>query len=283
MKVVKTGINFYLVEPVKNNEFHSSLILQPFLRESTPLAKIILAPEGSKLKSGEIICHDFIEPVDIKRSACKIESETAFFLHKDAIRSVIREGKFVGINNLVYLKADRNKNRVVGLNGQELIIPERLNHQIERITLDGEIMSLPLGTPENFQAQQGDKVYFHHFATTEDQNRMNYDGEEFYELALESLYCVVRDEKITMLNEWNLVEPVKEEIKKGKLYVKNLADYDRIEVIMRCPSPKMQELGYQDGDKLHLRPDGDYEIKVEGKTYFRVTDRWINGKFLKSA
>lgn len=56
----------------------------------------------------------------------------------------------------------------------------------------------------------GDKIYFHFHVVNED-NRVVYDGEEYYLCTYDQAYCVIRDGKIIMLSDHVLAQPAMEE------------------------------------------------------------------------
>jgi co-chaperonin GroES (HSP10) len=131
------------------------------------------------------------------------------------------------------------------------------------------------------EAQVGDKIYFH-YNTVDDENLIPYAGDKVYKLKYSQALCVVRDGIIFPVAGTVLVEPIWEEGvedlgegKKGKVsqsgIVTELHEKPKhLEGIVRyvCSPMKGEETGLKPGDKIIYIQHADWEIDIEGKTFY---------------
>jgi len=78
--------------------------------------------------------------------------------------------------------------------------------------------------PNNPEIKSGDKIYFEYNVLLADDAYVDTDdnGMEVYKITFQSIYCYVRDGKITMVNGWVFVESVvKEQVTKSIILVNN--------------------------------------------------------------
>lgn len=128
----------------------------------------------------------------------------------------------------------------------------------------------------------GDKIYFPYTTLLDDLNYVDEDGEFiYYRVPVESIYCYVRDGKITMVNGWIFVESVtKEIVTKSIILVNNKPQWNVGKVAFASSFNNTFVPKFGDNClflftlftvKNWESVDNDYEIsgyQVEGKLYY---------------
>ena len=153
----------------------------------------------------------------------------------------------------------------------------------------GVIESLPLSISKSYnndvEIDIGDKVYFHHFVIQDDNYLMDGD-KKLFKLPRYHLYCVVKDGKIIVVDDWILVSPIletEEDITKQygtlKLYTKAVPDKKMFMATVEHISTQGVREGFKIGDTIVYRTDADYEIKIEGKEYYRMKTKNVVATF----
>jgi co-chaperonin GroES (HSP10) len=123
------------------------------------------------------------------------------------------------------------------------------------------------------ELQPGDFVYTHHFIN-DDEHCVNVDGKEVAWMAYNQLFARVRDGEVHMLNDYVLVEPVKEtedEIKsESGLFLKANQEEKSNVGILKYVNSNTEALGANVGDKIYFETNSDYEMDIEGERLFRM-------------
>lgn len=152
-------------------------------------------------------------------------------------------------------------------------------------TQDGIIAAIPDNI--EFEGNVGDRVFCHHFLTTEKAHEALVEDKMYYKIHHEDIYCKVSDDgEITMLGDWNFCTPITEnetgyeyedggvlgKIKKSSsgIIIATNVQHDTKRCEITHLSKEAQEMGLKKGDVVIYRKDCDYEIKVDGKIYLRV-------------
>jgi len=198
------------------------------------------------------------------------------------------------LKDYAFIRANPKQNAVKKIApGVEIIIDQTWDpHAIHHVTQDGTVVYLPRGFSKeykediNYQGPQleiGDHVYCHHFLCDKPvgQTEMDNDGFGIYLLLYGMIHCVIRDGNINMIGEWNLVDPIK--VDAPKTEVKGLITQVNEEVeplkgIARHINDGLRKLGIKEGDEIYFDADSDYEMIVEGQTYYRMENCYILGK-----
>lgn len=172
----------------------------------------------------------------------------------------------------VLISANAEKNHVKRVGGKDVWIDAIFNpRSAENVTQDGVIHACH----EEQDVKNGDHVYGHHFMCDED-NKIRVGVEDLYSFPYTELYCVVEEDGIRMLDGWNLIEPIEEAEENYKtesgIYTKSTVDIIRLTGVARWLSPKSRGYGVKSGDTVYFTRIADYEMIVEGKTYYRVRD-----------
>ena len=187
------------------------------------------------------------------------------------------------IKDVVFIQANPNKNATRKLTEDvEIVIDTAFHpHATEYVTQEGKVINPPtkLSNKKPVELKAGDYVYTHHFLCDEDQS-LELDGKKFYQLHYELVHCIVNKGKIKMLSDWNLIEPIekKEQTTESGLVIVRLDNpKEPLSGTARHISKGLKDLGVKKGDKIYFSKDSDYEIIIEGKTYYRMRDRDILG------
>ncbi len=162
--------------------------------------------------------------------------------------------------------------------GLELFVDSKWNEFEHRVT-EGPVIASPMR--HDTGVREGDTLYFHHLVVLNEGQVLT--GHDKHYLVRYDPVNTVNNQAIAYkcqdtgsiqpLAGWTLLEPV-EEAEPGD-------QSDLIEVVKLVESPvrtarvpfdcsATEELGIEKGDVVGLKKNRDYEIKIEGKTYFRV-------------
>ncbi len=262
----------------------TDLYLSKFYVDAYQTCKVVQSSEGSIYGKGDIIlvanriCFDKAPDFGSK----------AYYIDASEVFGCIREGKIIPSNNIVYIKADKTKKSKVNKGGFEYfkdITYKPLDSS--NVTQDGEVYSVCEKANHtvfehelDIEIVPGDHVYCHHFLTDED-NERDFNGEMYYELAYEHLYCKVVEGEIKMLNEWNFVSPVEssDDLTESGI-IKELNKKNELRVgIINHPCQKLLNRGVKEGSKVYFRKGREYLMEVEGKSYYRIETNDILCKY----
>lgn len=137
-----------------------------------------------------------------------------------------------------------------------------------------------VGCPENSELQPGDIVYVHHFVV-EDERRIPVKGKNYRWLEYSQIYFRVRNGIGKALGYYVLVEPIKydesnfkKESDSGLLLTKKAGTtyVDRVGLVAHV-GKDAEEHGLEVGDKILFNKNCEYEIRIEGKMYYRMEAR----------
>jgi co-chaperonin GroES (HSP10) len=185
------------------------------------------------------------------------------------------------INDAVYIRAEKNKHGTHTFdNGKEIFIDTFFRDTAtEHACHDGEVVYVPSRIPSGREMilKKGDHVYGSHFLTHEDYED-NMTGELLYRVSYEStLYCRInKDESIDMLNDWSFFEPLLEPEENmysdvaPSLIIKSERERLPNRAVAKHLCKSLRDIGVKEGDIVVWTKDSDYEIVVEGETYFRI-------------
>lgn len=182
------------------------------------------------------------------------------------------------LQDMVYIQTDKYKTSERVLDSG-LIFHKPLewqNYETDYAVQDGIVKHVPgKVSASKMELTKGDHVYCHHFLTDKD-NEIMINGEFLYALRYEHIYCIIKDKKVQMINDWNFLKPIEApEITENGIYIKPEKKYLTRYAIMEHPSEASLELGIKKGDKVYFQKGGDYLIKVEGEYYFRLNDKHL--------
>ncbi len=182
------------------------------------------------------------------------------------------------IKDIYYISADKfsnNKLGIKGVDGQALFLDidyNKYHHAVQNGIVEFCPGRISASQSNDIPLVQGDKVYFHHFIVQKDNLYLN-EGKEYYKCDHRDIYCVIRDGKINMLEEWILCVPVlepEENFFKGGLYLKPTRENLPFRATIKHVSKLAKEAGLNVGDEIIYRADADYEMPIEGDKYYRM-------------
>jgi co-chaperonin GroES (HSP10) len=195
----------------------------------------------------------------------------------------------------VIIRAEKDKNAKVKVGDAVIDIVTKFDPW-GHATTDGVVVSAPVKLSKGGQVKvkSGDKVYCHHFLTSE-QNEVEINGEVLYRMDHREIYCTVNDGKIDMIGEWNFCSALREEevgfeysedAETGTVMKKTASGiildtdvkHDTKWAVIRHLSKDAIEEGLNEGDHVLYRKDCDYEMTVEGVKYFRIRTKDILAK-----
>lgn len=201
-----------------------------------------------------------------------------FFMYEDDVFGVIKDGKIIPRNDIVYIEADKDKYSV----SDGGILKDISYNPLAKgnVVQDGVVLSVCekaknsyYYTPLEINIEPGDHVYTHHFLTDKAFER-NFNRKTYYEIKYEDVYCKVVDNEIQMLNDWNFVTPIEQNLSRtdSGIYLELEAKNEVCVGLMQHPN---KDMGVYPGDRVLFKRGREYEIDVEGNTYYRINNRDI--------
>lgn len=188
------------------------------------------------------------------------------------------------------IKAEKHKHFKKKLGDTEIIIDTRWSEmETDYCTQDGIIVETPIISDRwnPYGLSKGDKVYCHHFLC-DAENEIDVNGEKHYKLIFSDIYCIVKpDGEMVMVSDYNFCDPIydnedgfvyERDEKTGVTIQKTVSGIvtntnvkaDTKKARIAHLSNEAKSLGLSVGDIIIYRKDCDYEIKIEGRIYYRV-------------
>lgn len=247
--------------------------------------KTIQAPEGSGFSNGDIllvgnnICFD-------KATHFGMD---AFYISANEVFGVLKDGIITASENIVYIKADKYEKTKIISGGMEFYNDTSYKPLARKnVTQSGIVLTACKRAKHSafehelhVDVSPGDKVYCHHFLTDSD-NERELNGEMYYELAYENLYCKIIDNEISMLNDWNFVSPIELEQQEVDGLIVSIGKSKELRVgVINHTSKSLTERGINVGDKVYFKKGREYSMDVEDETFYRIETRDILCKYEK--
>jgi co-chaperonin GroES (HSP10) len=189
------------------------------------------------------------------------------------------------VNNIFYLDIDTEANQKVKYGSLELHVDttfDELRHAVQ--------CGIVKHSPEVLVGEHygkecprvGDKVYFHHrvHGTRHERKwsqKIELNGEQMFWSSYSDLYCIVRDGKVIMLDEWIFVRPVIEEVA-SPLLLDQTAKVSRKEGVVVHTNASSAENDIHVGDCVFFQKDADYDMVVEGEKLLRMKNGHLYAK-----
>ena len=180
------------------------------------------------------------------------------------------------LGDFIYVELEREEENKIKLgNGQELWLDtsyERYHNARQYGIVKLACVNIKKRVDDGITIKKGDKVYFHHFCIDE---RMSDDfcGENIYKVHHDQIYCIVRNGKIIMTQDYVFVEPVNTEDKIKGFYMQSKESTK--EGIVANTNQFSKEDGFKVGDKIMFIKDANYDMVIEGKRLFRMKNSEI--------
>ena len=202
-----------------------------------------------------------------------------FFIYAEDVYGIMDEDKITPRRDFVYIKANKDRKKVLKHGDLELYNDTSYNPLDDKnIVQDGVILSICkeakhdyFGHDLKIEAKLGDKVYNQHFLTDQD-NERDFNGEKYYEIRYENLYCKIEDDHIVMLNDWNFITPVvaEQEVSESGIIL-DFKQKNQIRVgVVNHTCQSLLDRGINVGDKIFFKYGREYKIDVEGTVYYRI-------------
>ena len=132
--------------------------------------------------------------------------------------------KITPIGDFVYVELEREEENKIKLdNGQELWLDTSFDRYVNARqygTVKMVSINIRKRVDDGLTLKEGDKVYFHHHVIDE-RMASEFGGKNIYKVHYDQLYCFVRDNKITMLQDYVFIKPIQLEDKIGNIYIKS--------------------------------------------------------------
>lgn len=206
--------------------------------------------------------------------------EGVYFIYEEDVYGIIRDGKLTPREDFVYIKTDKNRKDFIDIGGGVEIFNDTSYNPLatDNIVQDGEVFSVCKKAKGSYfyedlkiEVSPGDKVYTHHFLTHEDSER-EFNGEKYYETKYENLYCKVSDGNIKMLNNWNFVSPIEDELEITSFGLQlEFKQKNKLRVgVINHSYPSLTEKGVNVGDTVFFKEGREYNIEIEGEYFYRI-------------
>tara|TARA_R100000008_G_scaffold26150_1_gene14235 strand:- start:20540 stop:21112 length:573 start_codon:yes stop_codon:yes gene_type:complete len=184
--------------------------------------------------------------------------------------------KITPIGDFVYVELEREEENVVKLpNGKELWLDTSYDRYVNARQygiVKMTSININKRVKDNLTLKEGDKVYFHHHVIDE-RMASEFGGENIYKVHYDQIYCYVRDNKITMTQDYVFVEPIKSEDKIKNLYVQSKESTKRGKVAYVNKFSKDEGFGI--GDEIMFLKNANYDMIIEGERLFRMKNNEI--------
>lgn len=207
-----------------------------------------------------------------------------FFIFLEEVYGVIRGESIVPMEDFVYIETDKSRKSVIKDGEFEYFNDTTYNpHHKDNVVQDGIVHSVCTRAKDSYffkeldiEIAPGDHIYTHHFLTDSD-NEREFNGKTYYEIRYENLYCKVIGEEIIMLNEWNFITPIPESISQSESgIILEFAQKNKLRIgKVNHLSKSLYKKGVNIGDTICFKQGREYEIIVEGNTYYRINSNDI--------
>tara|TARA_R110000803_G_scaffold16197_5_gene44468 strand:+ start:8744 stop:9838 length:1095 start_codon:yes stop_codon:yes gene_type:complete len=263
--------SYLVVRKTSNETFH----LHKFYIDEQQICEVIQSPEESVYTQemtifvGNKIC--FEKANDFGDDCWYIDIEEVF--------GRIEGDLIIPSKNMVYIQANKERKSTIEHGNLKLFNDTTYNPlATNNVVQDGVVLSVCdeavdsyFGKALNIEVSPGDKVYTHHFLTDTD-NEREFNGKKYYEIHYENLYCIVKDDSIQMLNEWNFVVPVTAEQQttdSGIVLDFNVGNELNVGVVKYlCNS--LSGRAVEKEDLIVFKRGREYKIDIEGNIFYRI-------------
>lgn len=272
---------YIVIKEISLNSIENKLFIKKNFDGESRFAEVISVNDNSIFNVGDIIQHEKA----IMLFKAESLGEGKFYILERDIHSKLVGDDIISIRDSVYIKTEKESKHTLSFKNFKFNIDSEFNpFDDDIVTRCGVVVAAPLEAINSYtdeildvELKPGDIVYTHHFLTHDD-NEAVINGEKVYQIRYEDCYCRVRDGKLKMLNEWNLIEPIKEkeeDFRIGRVITKVDLSHDSSKGVLKNICSKMKNLGVKINDTIYFKKNRDYFITVGDKKYFRVNTRDI--------
>jgi hypothetical protein len=170
------------------------------------------------------------------------------------------------------------------IDGQKLYL-DAIYRKYHHAMMKATVVEVHCPRGQKSEIERGDVVYCHHFIIAPDSEVPDAQGRNLRLVEYEQIYCKLMGKELRMLNGYTLLEPIEAKREERKIEGFDLnattsgqgstkvgkgdsMDYLKRQGIMRHKPAMYNEV--QVGERVIMLPDADFDIKIEGKEFFRV-------------
>ena len=179
------------------------------------------------------------------------------------------------IRDCYFVKVEKTQEDTIILNGKELFLDTSFN-ELKLARQYGTVVALPVGLPKGLKldVKVGDKVYCHHFLTSEENRVKFHDDEKVFSIHWTYMYARVRKGKLKMLHQWNFVKQKVEDesnyISDSGIYLKPEAEDVELHGYVEYMNDDLKKLGVKKGDEVVFSENSEYDMIIEGEKLLRM-------------
>ena len=179
------------------------------------------------------------------------------------------------IRDCYFVKVEKTQEDTIIVNGKELFLDTSFN-ELKLARQYGTVVALPVGLPKGLKldVKVGDKVYCHHFLTSEENRVKFHDDEKVFSIHWTYMYARVRKGKLKMLHQWNFVKQKVEDesnyISDSGIYLKPEAEDVELHGYVEYMNDDLKKLGVKKGDEVVFSENSEYDMIIEGEKLLRM-------------
>tara|TARA_A100000172_G_scaffold77977_1_gene62987 strand:+ start:125 stop:703 length:579 start_codon:yes stop_codon:yes gene_type:complete len=179
------------------------------------------------------------------------------------------------IRDYYFIKVEKIHEDTIIVNGKELFMDTSFD-ELKHARQYGTVVALPVGLPKGLKldVKVGDKVYCHHFLTSEENRVKFHDDEKIFSIHWTYMYARVRKGKLKMLHQWNFVKQKVEDesnyVSNSGIYLKPEAEDIELHGYVEYMNKDLKKLGVKKGDEVVFSENSEYDMIIEGEKLLRM-------------
>tara|TARA_R100001015_G_scaffold19178_2_gene15597 strand:+ start:538 stop:1116 length:579 start_codon:yes stop_codon:yes gene_type:complete len=179
------------------------------------------------------------------------------------------------IRDYYFIKVEKIHEDTIIVNGKELFMDTSFD-ELKHARQYGTVVALPVGLPKGLKldVKVGDKVYCHHFLTSEENRVKFHDDEKVFSIHWTYMYARVRKGKLKMLHQWNFVKQKVEDesnyVSDSGIYLKPEAEDVELHGYVEYMNDDLKKLGVKRGDEVVFSENSEYDMIIEGEKLLRM-------------
>jgi len=168
------------------------------------------------------------------------------------------------IRDYYFIKVEKIHEDTIIVNGKELFMDTSFD-ELKHARQYGTVVALPVGLPKGLKldVKVGDKVYCHHFLTSEENRVKFHDDEKIFSIHWTYMYARVRKGKLKMLHQWNFVKQKVEDesnyVSNSGIYLKPEAEDIELHGYVEYMNEDLKKLGVKKGDEVVFSENSEYD------------------------
>lgn len=187
--------------------------------------------------------------------------------------------------NYIIVEVDSDYNNEVKIAENLSVVVNSTIESVEHINRVAKVISAPSFTI----LEEGDEVIIHHNicrlrnGVSGEQTKSNYHLEDNkYFVPLTEVFMYKREGVWKAISPYCFVKPIKSEEIKSDLVVIDSSDthkgMQKNIGIMSYPNPWLESQDINSGDTIAFSDDSEYEFKIDGEVYYKMSNNDILGK-----